>query len=460
MKKSKNIVTTILKFIGILLIIFLIFVAGKIIIFRQKAVTHITVKDNVVQKKTSLGSSKTATKQFKLNPEKVSNITIYYNGKKIDFNNDIYKSNLRYYVNLDNLKKQMNLDINQTAQNEFKLGSTIINIKNNTFSQNNKTYDLRGKSFVLNDKQYISINDIANILNLRSHWDIENNSIYLFKDKKEITAPKEDTSNSPKKAALIRFEDVSAGDGKNSNGSFEKIRILGDYLYSTNTKFNVTWIPRYKKPKENIDNNLLTNDTFSNFEFINTLDHLIFRGGTIGLHGYTHQSGDTVSAVGSEMTWKINTKESDVRSIAENALNTASLLNIPVDFFESPHYHAVRKQQKILEEYFKIMYEPYSGYWNFNPIKTDKSLYVPTPLDYVKDDHGEAIAKSIMKKSDFALSSVFVHPYKELQYIKLGSLDNNGYVDYTYEDNTPVKNIVDAFKKTNHQTISVSELVK
>ncbi|MDD6770957.1 DUF2334 domain-containing protein [Inconstantimicrobium porci] len=459
MKKSKSILSKILKTLLILIAAFLVFVVGKIIVLRQSAVTHIVTKNNVVENKTALPEKKITYKPVNMTAQKENSIHIVYNGKELNISDDIYKLNLRYYVNPEKVLKAMNLDVKSTGNSSFKCGNAHVDLEKQSFIINDTEHKLRGKSITINNTQYISINDIADMLNLRTHWDLKEKKIYMFTDHKNISAPAK-SSNETAKVALIRFEDVSAGSGQEEDTNFEKFRILGDYLYSIGSKYNVTWIPRYKNPGKNVDNNLLTNDTFSNYEFISTLDHLIYRGATIGLHGYTHQNGDTVSAVGSEMTWRINTKESDVRAIAENALNTANTLNIPVKFFESPHYHAVRKQQKVLENYFSIMYEPYSGYWNANPIKTDKSLYVPAPIGYVKDEHGEAVTKDILKDSTFSLASVFVHPYKEFKFIKLSDIDENGYVDYTYEDNTPVKNIMKAFKQTNHQLIGVDELIK
>ena len=59
-----------------------------------------------------------------------------------------------------------------------------------------------------------------------------------------------------------------------------------------------------------------------------------------------------------------------------------STLNIPIGFFESPHYKADRNQQKIIEQYFPVMFEPYAGYWNLNPLisfSNKSTLYVPAP---------------------------------------------------------------------------------
>ncbi len=93
-------------------------------------------------------------------------------------------------------------------------------------------------------------------------------------------------------------------------------------------------------------NDLLKNNNFENVHFINMLDHLINRGAVIGLHGYTHQHNNQISGLGVELKWNVNSNKNKVLKVVESSLKTAKTLNIPIGFFESPHYKADRNQQK------------------------------------------------------------------------------------------------------------------
>lgn len=465
MKKKHKLLKNILQLLGIILAITVVAAICKVIVFNRDEVSHLTIKNSVLEKPITLEKSipnlsntisVSANATTRLN--KLAKINIFYNGKNILLKDSIYLQNLRYYLNFEELLKSLNIKFDKTNDN-YVVSNCSVNIKDKTFKRNNDIYTFRGQVFNINSSTYICLNDIEHILNLRDHWDNITNKIYLFDDKKNLTQDKSVTKTTGP-VGLIRFEDVTASSSSGNNQDLEKFRILGDYLYSQGIKFNITWVPRFLNPKAGVDNNLLTNNTMTNAEFINTLDHLIYRGATIGLHGYTHQHGDTTSTVGTELTSKINTSEEQVKAVVENAFKVANTFNIPIDFFESPHYKATRSQQKILENYFNILYEPVSGYWNLNPMKTSSTLYVPTPLGYVTDEHGEKLAKKIRKDYKFILTSVFIHPFKELKFINVKPIDSNGCFDYNYQDNTPVKNIVKALQDTNHVTISVKDLLK
>ncbi|MDZ4957343.1 DUF2334 domain-containing protein, partial [Clostridium perfringens] len=116
-------------------------------------------------------------------------------------------------------------------------------------------------------------------------------------------------------------------------------------------KYHIAWIPRFVAPSDNIDNDLLKNDSFENVAFINLLDYLINKGAQIGLHGYTHQFDDSKSAVGTELSHKIQNNEKDTRRVIESSIDTANALNIPYSFFESPHYKASGKQKLITNNF-------------------------------------------------------------------------------------------------------------
>lgn len=461
---KKKIIIRILKILAIIIAILIILVGVKIYKFRKNVIKDIRVTNSVIEEKMPYTPEKRnlieVSIEDKVDAKKIEGVTLQYNGKKIYSNSNIFIKNLRYYLNIKDILNEIGVEYTLDKDKLSLNKDIIVDLKKKEITKHDKSVPLRGEVLEINNNNYISLNDLEYILNLRDKWDLENKYVYLFNEKKDIV-PETVNENSTKKAALIRLEDVSAGGAMTGSEYLEKFKILGDFLYSKGVKFHLGWVPRYINPGDKIDNNLLTNDFINNVQFINMLDHMIYRGAVVGLHGYTHQSGDSVSTSGNEMGRNINNTEEATRYIAENALMTAKQLNIPIDFFESPHYHATRKQQRILEEYFNILYEPYTGYWNLNPLfdpENKSSLYVPAPLGYVTDEHGEKICDRIREFPDWILSSLFFHPFKEMDFITIGNLDDKGYVDYTYNNNSPMKNIVKTLKETNHKTITVKEL--
>ena len=262
------------------------------------------------------------------------------------------------------------------------------------------------------------------------------------------------------KAALIRIEDVSAGGVFSEDNNMEKMKYLSDYFKANNIVFHIAWIPRYINPEKNIDNDLLKNNNFENVHFINMLDHLINRGAIIGLHGYTHQHNKQISGLGVELKWNVNSNKNKVLKVVESSLKTAKTLNIPIGFFESPHYKADRNQQKIIEQYFPVMFEPYAGYWNLNPLisfSNKSTLYVPAPLGYVKDN-GETVARRIRNYSNEILTAFFIHPYIFLRSIENKNNSTNNEEIYEFNENSPILKIISALKERGCKTITVNEL--
>ena len=180
MKKNKSILSKIFKTLLILVAAFLVFVVGKIIVLRQSAVTHIVTKNNVVENKTALPEKKITYKPVNMTTQKENSIHVVYNGKELNIADDIYKLNLRYYVNPEKVLKAMNLDVKSTGNSSFKCGNAHVDLENQSFIINDTEHKLRGKSITINNTQYISINDIADMLNLRTHWDLKEKKIYLY----------------------------------------------------------------------------------------------------------------------------------------------------------------------------------------------------------------------------------------------------------------------------------------
>lgn len=234
---------------------------------------------------------------------------------------------------------------------------------------------------------------------------------------------------------------------------------MSNLLYSNGIKFHIAWIPRFIVPDANFDNDLLTNDNIVNVGFVNLLDYMINKGGEIGLHGYTHQSGKESSAVGEEMSKNTNSTVSETRAVIEKGIDTASALNIPISFYESPHYRDTEMQKKIISEYFQFVFEPYDNSKKNIYRPNDYNLFVPTPLGYVSDilADTDSIIDKLKKNDPDVLSSFFYHPSIEIDYIKFNTDGNK--LNVTYDENSPLQRITKALKEDEYTTIHIDDLL-
>lgn len=369
-------------------------------------------------------------------------------------NTSIYEKSQRYYISLSSICNKLNSPI--YYNNDEILINNIVTLytKTNSFEINNKAYKLRGDLIFSDAEYYMSLSDIETIFNLRTHFNFENKSINFINSPNIV---KEISPATKGRLALIRLEDFAAGGALNDSTNIEKFKLMGDLLYSKNIGFHIAWVPRYVEPDNNIDNDLLNIHSLQNVAFINLLDHLINRGGLVGLHGYTHQYGNETSLSGTELSKNANKTTDETRVIIENAINTAHALNIPFAFFESPHYKATKPQKKIIEEYFKYIYEPYGPiqYFNIHHTKTG-NIYIPTPLSYVRDLNISNISRGINSPKAGSLVSLFYHPIKELDFIDVSVTDTN--LNYTYSKESPLSKIIKELNSNGYITSYITEI--
>jgi uncharacterized protein YdaL len=87
-----------------------------------------------------------------------------------------------------------------------------------------------------------------------------------------------------RKRALVRIEDVNATDDP------AQLRAIADYLYSKHVPFSVAVIPLYKDPNGYYNNGVPMTEHLSQARgVVNALKYMQSKGGTIIMHGYTHQ---------------------------------------------------------------------------------------------------------------------------------------------------------------------------
>lgn len=390
----------------------------------------------------------------------ISGITFNILDKKNISNIPVLLKAQRYYIPLSYISEMLDYKIIDSENNDSSIildnNEEKITLTHTSYKKDYDSISLRGNLLFENDDTYISISDIEQLFNLVAVFDFKSNTISLLPA--NSSQPEDSSVIFNNKIALLRFEDFTAGDTNSVDKNQIKVKCMADLLYSNNIKFHVAWIPRFKSPKDNIDNDLLSNNTIENVGFVNLLDYLINKGAKIGLHGYTHQSGDDRSAVGEELSAEVNNTEEETRAVIENGIDTASALNIPISFFETPHYKDTPKQQKIIEQYFQFVYEPFNNSTSNIYKNKNNNLYIPTPLGYIDKPEDTSIVDTL--NGDYnpeKLHSFFYHPSIELNFINFNTINNK--LNVSYDENSPLQKIVKALKDNDYSTVHVDELI-
>lgn len=456
----------------ILIIILLISVVGC-----SNKKNHNTVSNSMVGEKVEAkGKNRPMPKDrdfsnFKeLNLEK-DNIKVNFEGKVLDLVLPIYVEKNRYYLPLTEIVEKIGgKSKNEADTLTLELNNNLITVdtKANTFSRGDKTRRLKKNIISSSGISYISLIDLCKIFNLKTDWNIENKTIALFFNREKL-----DVTESPasEKTALLRLEDITAGQRYSNSETLEKLRIISDYLYSENVPFHVAWVPRYIDPHNNpkIDNDPSTQNNMFNSDFIFTLDYFEDRNGIIGLHGYTHQFGNDVSIDGNEFHRsprdKIPAADGYTYERIGSAIASAKALDIPYGFFEAPHYAAAPNVLRVMEKNFDYLYQPYSsdGFSESKKLVVknigDRTVkYIPTPLDYIdgKRDTDNMIRKINTLRPDL-LASFFYHPNIEFEDIKL-SKDDIGYPNYCYSPDSTLHRIIKVLKEKGYKFKTINEV--
>ncbi|WP_252242329.1 DUF2334 domain-containing protein [Clostridium sp. ZBS18] len=418
-------------------------------------------------------------------------VTLKINGHDLDFTLPVYLDKNRYYFSLNEIIHNLNGEF--TKEEDFlylNINDELysINLLDNTIQCPNTEFKLKKDLLNSENIYYICFSDLSNMLDLYTRWDkdnkiinckinssqyINNTSAKISNDNyknNSVTNELEDKNNSISTSSentqigLIRFEDVCVTSQSYDKNYFENLRIIGAYMNKQNIPYHIAWIPRYKNPNFKIDNDPLTKNNFEIAEMVYTLDYLNNHNGVIGLHGYTHQLGNCESAAGFEFG-KFEPSTDVFKEKIEKAIETASYLDIPIDFFEVPHYEITPEQNKIAEEYFKILYYPFNDYGidkadlkkpQLSPYN-NSSLYISTPLDYIAEGK-EDICLDRIKNSDISnMGSVFFHPSLENAFISLNE-DSDGYPSFSYDDNSILKRLVNILEENGFKMTKVTDL--
>ncbi|MDF2881752.1 MAG: hypothetical protein K0R54_2309 [Clostridiaceae bacterium] len=288
------------------------------------------------------------------------------------------------------------------------------------------------------------------------------------------------------KRALIRLEDIQPGSIYGTEEALMKLKAIGDYLKSENVPFQMSVIPRSVLPSINYDKSIAdTADPFIK-KFNNTIRYLQkVDDGAVGIHGYTHQFGNSDSASGFEFynidlkedvpphdkRWACCEKEAFEKSYAYSRMKAGyeafKKAGINIDWgFSTPHYAADWPERNILEAWCGLFYEPDPSQ---NQVKrsviikdTDSAfyrgvIYVPTPLDYVHGENPEVHVKRISEElnsyTEEDLASFFYHPYLDFPFIEI--TDSGIH----YNENSYLKQLIRIFKSKGFTFVPILSLV-
>lgn len=259
------------------------------------------------------------------------------------------------------------------------------------------------------------------------------------------------------KRALIRLEDIDP------TYDTEILRKTADYLYSQGVPFGISVIPYFKDPFGYYGSGLFRAVKMTDApDFIDTLKYMESKGGTIILHGYTHQYGEIENAFTGisghdyeffrvtvdpdTLTTKLfQALEEDSYEWVSQRVNSALLLlkqsGLTASIWETPHYVA----SDLDNQYFARTFPAIIGrvlYFN----KHDSTHYIGQFFPYViqKDSYGQKIlpenigcispvswfnfpvrtvddllvsAKKNLVNRD-AWASMYYHPYLGLSYLQ------------------------------------------
>lgn len=395
------------------------------------------------------------------------NIKFKIDGNSLSLQLPIYLNKNRYYISLNEFIEKLNGEIekdNNSLNIVFNNTKYYIDLDTNTITCPKYKFSLKKALLKSDEMYYINFSDFSHMLNLYTRWDKDNKIINCkingFKNT-EIK-PYKSTIN---QIGLIRLEDIGLNSQPYSKEYFEKLRIIANYMYEKQIPYHIAWIPRYVIPNQKIDNDPLTKNNFEMAEMVYSLDYFTSHNGIIGLHGYTHQCGNAESGIGFEFG-KFDSSDSNFEEKIQKAIKTASYLDIPISFFEAPHYEITPSQNKIAEKYFKILYYPFNDYGRDKADLTKPQLspynkssyYISTPLDYIplgKEDI--ALTKIYKNNNTDKMGSVFFHPLLENSFILLTE-EKNSAPKFIYTENSTLKRLIDILEKKGFKMISVTDI--
>lgn len=335
---------------------------------------------------------------------------------KYNFECDGYKNDMvkLYYSN----NREDKLTIEHMKKFNIEGYEDFPKIKINSDKVNVYGYLGDGKSYfpyVLNEKNlwYISKIDNYSIL------------FYVFSDiLNDIFNIKTFTKNK----TLVRIEDV------HPFRDVHQLKEITDYLYEENIPFTIALIPVYIDIKTGYKNTMSKKK-----DFIKIIKYMQEHGGSVILHGYTHQNHTGISSGEGYEFWdaykdkplNVNMKEYVYERVSQGIAECVKNGIYPLGF-EAPHYAIDERGYLELKKYFSTYIGQFQN--NNNKFTTTAFPYqlnntqsfhklIPENLGYVDPKDILAVEKI---KSKFNKVSVvrgnttcfFFHPFVDIRYLK------------------------------------------
>lgn len=235
----------------------------------------------------------------------------------------------------------------------------------------------------------------------------------------------------PQRLAMIRLEDVGA------LTNYNVMKTLTDYLRGKRIKFSIAAIPRYRDPLGQWNGGVAQEIPFAQAtDFRRGLTYALRRGGSVVLHGYTHQYGEVLNpwtgVSGDDFEfWDIVNNRPVVGDSTEWVLGRLDACIAEFNAFgiqpyawETPHYHASATANRAFPQRFDTTYNRVVYYTadvpDFAGQHGDPDFAVGQFFPYIihRDYYGQRILPENLGNIEYDISDI----------------DPASYFDYTWQD--------------------------
>jgi uncharacterized protein YdaL len=234
------------------------------------------------------------------------------------------------------------------------------------------------------------------------------------------------------------------------------LKAAGDYLISQHIPFMMAVIPVYRNPKTG---QVIHYKDVP--ELVSVIRYLQAHGGSVILHGYTHQYRTSETGEGFEF-WDVENNKpipnqvTYTRTKVENGIKELAALKIFPLAFEAPHYVMSQEGYKIISRYFSTyvgMYQDSDKDWHemdtspvtARPAFMDGMKLLPETISYYDPNLKSPIANndSLIKTYQLGYDGMiagFYHPYLGLNHLKelvseMKKVPNLKWIDLSKETN-------------------------
>ncbi|MDF2725712.1 MAG: hypothetical protein K0Q59_5390, partial [Paenibacillus sp.] len=297
--------------------------------------------------------------------------------------------------------------------------------------------------------------------------------------------------NNPKQV-LLRLEDVGPGGQYANLEGLGKLRAVIDLLQEHQVSYQVAVVPRWiniAKDGTRYDESIDQSDRPYVRAFDGLLKAAAQNGAILGMHGYTHQVGDTYRSDGDHESGAGN--EFNVQDVAETMTEAyaAKRAEAGADlfkkaglfpyFWEAPHFRTLAKQDAVFRNYFglhfqanmhtnRLAQQPFymTGRNRGYGASSLGAVYVPTPLSYIPFNRDiDMVTKQLGKSSK--LPALFFHPFLEFDYLT-AVLDDEGNPQmaeglpvYQYRDGgkSRLQKLIAYLSAHGYSFISITDLI-